>query len=74
MAIMDRVRVVTATAATPDHDGASVAVCCSDCGQRAGAATPPVSWGYARERGCVQRTCPECVRASLDEIETFVRF
>jgi hypothetical protein len=35
-------------------------------------AAAPISWGFSRHAGRVRHTCPECVRASLDEIETFI--
>ena len=72
MAIMDRVRDVTATTEPSALDVAAITICCNDCGQIGGVGIAPVTWGYFRERGRVARTCPECVRASLDEIETFV--
>lgn len=70
MAIMDRVRSVTATEEPSTLDAATV--WCSDCGQVGGVGIAPMSWGYSRHGGRIGRTCPECVRASLDEIETFI--
>lgn len=74
MAIMDRVKDVTAAVDSSDLDIAAITVCCSDCGQVGGLGIAPATWGYSRERGRISRTCPECIRASLDEIETFVSF
>lgn len=72
MAIMDRVRDVTATAGSDDLDITAATVWCSDCGQIGGVGIAPMSWGYTRRGDRIGRTCPECVRASLDEIETFI--
>lgn len=72
MAIMDRVSDVTTGVASSDHDLPAATIWCSDCGQPGGEGIAPMSWGYSRRGERIGRTCPECVRACLDEIETFV--
>ena len=75
MAIMERVSDVTAP--TPSSDlgveAVQATVSCRDCGMTAVGSIAPMSWGFSLEGGRPGHTCPECVRASLDEIETFIR-
>lgn len=81
MAIMDLVRDVTAATQTLPRGVTDVTIRCSDCGQ-AGAPmtapmtapiTAPMTWAYARSGDRVWHTCPDCIRVSLDEIETHIR-
>lgn len=72
MAIMDRVSDITAAVTSNDLDLVAATIWCSDCGQTGGVGIAPMSWGYSRRGERIGRTCPECVRACLDEIETFI--
>jgi len=74
MAIMDLVRDVTPVAdfGVDPTAGTATAITCGECGMLGGYDIAPMSWAFARERGRVTHTCPECVRVSLEEIETFI--
>jgi hypothetical protein len=73
MAIMDLVRDVTTLGAAAPVDVTGVTIRCGDCGRDGAGSAILATWGYARAGDRVWHTCPDCVRASLDEVETHIR-